>query len=439
MLQDMIRRLLMILLLVVPVSVQAQAVSNVRDTKTQEEGRNYIYYMQELERLVQQRDSAVQNPCDTKSPSAYAYRLYVPATLYSSALMQLFSPDSVQVRDTSLVIAREVNDMLVRLYAEHPEKVRQAESKTNKAGVLRQDVDKSLKSDVNLASKVKKVNLGPELDGDVVLVTRKPNFWKFKGSVSLQFTQNYVTDNWYQGGESNYSGLAMANLHLNYDNKQRIQWENQLELQLGFQTNKSDAYHKVKATNNLIRLTSKFGYKAVSTLYYTGQLLTWTQLVPQYDNNSMNLRSEFLGPLYMNLSVGIDYKWNIKRFSGNIYLAPVSYNLRYISNADLWSKHGIPEGKHSLHDAGSSILINWKVDIWKNLNWQSRMYFFTNYSYVNYEWENTVNFEINRYMSTKLFLYPRVDTSRDFSNGVEGRSKHFMFKEWLSLSLNYSF
>ena len=67
------------------------------------------------------------------------------------------------------------------------------------------------------------------------------------------------------------------------------------------------------------------------------------------------------------------------------------------------------------------------------------MYFFTNYSYVNYEWENTVNFTINRYMSTKLFLYPRIDTSRDFSNGVEGRSKHFMFKEWLSLGLNYNF
>lgn len=435
----MIRRISILFLFLAALQVQAQTLRHTRDANVQKESKTYRHYTEQLARLVQQRDSAIHNPGVSKAPSAYAYRIFVPATLYNSALMRLFSPDSVMLRDTSLAISRVADDMLVRLYAEHPEKVRQADSRMNKAGTLRQDVEKSLKSDVSLAAKVKKVNLGPELDGDVVLVTRKPNFWKFKGSVSLQFTQNYVTDNWYQGGESNYSGLAMANLHLNYDNKQRIQWENQLELQLGFQTNKSDAYHKVKATNNLIRLTSKFGYKAVSTLYYTGQLLTWTQLVPQYDNNSMNLRSEFLGPLYVNLSVGVDYKWNIKRFSGNIYLAPVSYNLRYISNADLWSKHGIPQGKHSMHDAGSSILINWKVDIWKNINWQSRMYFFTNYSYVNYEWENTINFVINRYLSTKLFLYPRIDTSRDFSNGVEGRSKHFMFKEWLSLSLNYNF
>lgn len=435
----MIRRILILFLFLAALQVQAQTLRHTRDVNVQKESKTYRHYTEQLARLVQQRDSAIHNPGVSKAPSAYAYRIFVPATLYNSALMRLFSPDSVMLRDTILAISRVADDMLVRLYAEHPEKVRQADSRMNKAGTLRQDVEKSLKSDVSLAAKVKNVNLGPELDGDVVLVTRKPNFWKFKGSVSLQFTQNYVTDNWYQGGESNYSGLAMANLHLNYDNKQRIQWENQLELQLGFQTNKSDAYHKVKATNNLIRLTSKFGYKAVSTLYYTGQLLTWTQLVPQYDNNSMNLRSEFLGPLYVNLSVGVDYKWNIKRFSGNIYLAPVSYNLRYISNADLWSKHGIPQGKHSLHDAGSSILINWKVDIWKNINWQSRMYFFTNYSYVNYEWENTINFVINRYLSTKLFLYPRIDTSRDFSNGVEGRSKHFMFKEWLSLSLNYNF
>lgn len=435
----MIRRISILFLFLAALQVQAQTLRHTRDANVQKESKTYRHYTEQLARLVQQRDSAIHNPGVSKAPSAYAYRIFVPATLYNSALMRLFSPDSVMLRDTILAISRVADDMLVRLYAEHPEKVRQADSRMNKAGTLRQDVEKSLKSDVSLAAKVKNVNLGPELDGDVVLVTRKPNFWKFKGSVSLQFTQNYVTDNWYQGGESNYSGLAMANLHLNYDNKQRIQWENQLELQLGFQTNKSDAYHKVKATNNLIRLTSKFGYKAVSTLYYTGQLLTWTQLVPQYDNNSMNLRSEFLGPLYVNLSVGVDYKWNIKRFSGNIYLAPVSYNLRYISNADLWSKHGIPQGKHSLHDAGSSILINWKVDIWKNINWQSRMYFFTNYSYINYEWENTINFVINRYLSTKLFLYPRIDTSRDFSNGVEGRSKHFMFKEWLSLSLNYNF
>ena len=435
----MIRRISILFLFLAALQVQAQTLRHTRDANVQKESKTYRHYTEQLARLVQQRDSAIHNPGVSKAPSAYAYRIFVPATLYNSALMRLFSPDSVMLRDTSLAISRVADDMLVRLYAEYPEKVRQADSRMNKAGTLRQDVEKSLKSDVSLAAKVKNVNLGPELDGDVVLVTRKPNFWKFKGSVSLQFTQNYVTDNWYQGGESNYSGLAMANLHLNYDNKQRIQWENQLELQLGFQTNKSDAYHKVKATNNLIRLTSKFGYKAVSTLYYTGQLLTWTQLVPQYDNNSMNLRSEFLGPLYVNLSVGVDYKWNIKRFSGNIYLAPVSYNLRYISNADLWSKHGIPQGKHSLHDAGSSILINWKVDIWKNINWQSRMYFFTNYSYINYEWENTINFVINRYLSTKLFLYPRIDTSRDFSNGVEGRSKHFMFKEWLSLSLNYNF
>lgn len=432
----MVNRLLMVILFLVPLLVQGQTSHGVREKR---ESKTYIRYSQELQKLVQQRDSAIQNPGDIKPLNAYAYRLFVPTTLYKSAIMQHFMPDSVTVRDTVLTMVREANGMLVGIYAEHPGIVKQADSRMNKAGAIRQDVEKSLKSDVSLVSKVKKVHLTPDLNDEVILVTRKPNFWKFHGNVSLQFTQNYVTDNWYQGGESNYSGLAMANLNLNYDNKQRIQWENKLEFQLGFQTNESDIYHKFKATNNLIRLTSKFGYKAVSTLYYTGQVMTWTQIVPQYDNNSMTLRSEFLGPLYLNLSLGIDYKWNIKRFSGNIYLAPVAYNLRYISNGDLRNRYGIPADSHSLHDAGSSIQINWKLEIWKNINWQSRMYFFTNYSYVNYEWENTVNFTINRYMSTKLFLYPRIDTSRDFSNGVEGRSKHFMFKEWLSLGLNYNF
>ena len=47
-------------------------------------------------------------------------------------------------------------------------------------------------------------------------------------------------------------------------------------------------------------------------------------------------------------------------------------------------------------------------------------------------------FTINKYLSSKLFVYPKID---DSSKGYksEDMDKYFMFKEWLSLGLNYSF
>ena len=56
---------------------------------------------------------------------------------------------------------------------------------------------------------------------------------------------------------------------------------------------------------------------------------------------------------------------------------------------------------------------------------------------MNLEWENTFSFNFNKYISAKLFLYPRFDDS-SINYRSEGGS-YFMFKEWLSLGLDYSF
>ena len=43
----------------------------------------------------------------------------------------------------------------------------------------------------------------------------KPNFWTVRGDYYLQFLQNYVSDNWYKGGESNYSMLGSVRMQAN--------------------------------------------------------------------------------------------------------------------------------------------------------------------------------------------------------------------------------
>ena len=46
------------------------------------------------------------------------------------------------------------------------------------------------------------------------------------GEYYLQMLQNYVSSNWYKGGESNYSMVASAIMQANYNNKQKVKFDN---------------------------------------------------------------------------------------------------------------------------------------------------------------------------------------------------------------------
>lgn len=374
-----------------------------------------------------------------KKPDAYSLRMMLPPTFYSSSVLQQFSAVETDVyADQHLLHMYMVNDAFANMYVNNPALVVQTDDEVEKAGTLRDDVHTSLTTETKLTDKVVNVDLGAEMNEGVELVTRKPNFWKFPGEGSLKFTQNYFSDNWFRGGDNNYSFLCMLTLNANYDNRQNIQWENRLEARLGFQTTgESETRRSMKPTDNLLRLRTKLGYKAYKTLYYTTQVEAYTQIVPLYEHNSDDLRTSFLSPMNLTVSVGLDYKFATKnnKFNGNVYLAPCSYNMRYVDRLSLSTKHGVQEGHHAYHNFGPSITINTYWQIAKNVSWRSRMYWISNLKYTNIEWENTFNFTINKYLSATFFVYPKFD---DSSTSYKGDNGYIMMQEWLSLGLNYN-
>ena len=76
-------------------------------------------------------------------------------------------------------------------------------------------------------------------------------FWIFIFYFSFLFFQNYYSEYVYQGGDNNYTMLALATMEAIFNNKQNIQWDNKLEMRLGFQTSKTDEKHKLK-TNDVL-------------------------------------------------------------------------------------------------------------------------------------------------------------------------------------------
>ena len=423
-------------------------------------------YEQSLDSLVRVKNAVVDNldqRAEATTLNPYFYRLMAPGTYYNRPLQQEMSIDwdlngkpssvLVEVNEEALDATAASDHALANLYVTNPSLVHRTEEAIRQSAGFREEAKVTPVSVApKLSEKAVTVDLGSDAPDTIAVVAKKPNFWKFRGSASLQFTQSYFSDNWYQGGENNYAGLSMVTLEANYDNKQKLQWDNKLEVQLGFQTAMSDTEHKLRVTSNLLRLTSKVGYKAAKNWFYTGQVMSYTQLYPNYDKNSDHVNADFTSPLYLNVSVGIDYKLKKEKYELSVYLSPVAYNMCWVDRqyGDLRKKYGMEtysDGRYkaTYHKYGPSVTVNYKMRVMKNVNWTSRLYCFGNIfdnkkdMYVLLEWENTLDFTINKYLSAKFFAYPRFDNSTRDKNNPKHAHSYFMFKEWLSLGLSYSF
>ena len=217
-------------------------------------------YMDSLQVLRHQLDSLqqVNNQLRQESTDGRYYRLFAPTTFYHSGANKILALHPKSGDD----VTDAVDAAMMQLYMRRPDLVRNDESRLRQVGSLREDVNVEVTPQVELTEIVDAPVADLPEAAPVRLVVQKPNFWKFQGDGYLQFLQNYVSDNWHKGGESNYSAQAAAVLELNYNDRDKVTFENKLEMKLGIQTSPSDTVNKFKTNNDLLRLTSKLGIQA---------------------------------------------------------------------------------------------------------------------------------------------------------------------------------
>ena len=354
-------------------------------------------------------------------------RLFLPLTYYGNVAEGLFTRD----RKESPILSE-----LMHLYLTRPDLVEGTDRMVQQQQTKLDDIKAPIHHDPTLVEKVADRPVEPT-NVPVEVLVKRPNFWKFSGDYALQFLQNYVSGNWYKGGESNYSALASLVMQANYNNKQKVKWENRLELKYGMQSSRSDSLHSFKSTEDLIRLTSKLGLQATKRWYYTVQFIGNTQFSHSYRSNDPKIYSAFAAPLNINLSIGMDYSvdWMNHRLKGNFHLAPLAYNMKYTRMLELTPRLGIKDGNHFLHDFGSEFTVDLEWQLMESLTWKTRLYGYSTYKRTELEWENTFTFRFNRYISSRVFIYPRFD------DGVS-RDDHYAFwqlKEFASIGFQYSF
>lgn len=387
-------------------------------------------YMDSLTASRQRIDSLVK----PKINSRYS-QLFIPLTFYHepAARFLRLAPGKCVVADS---LQAAIDQALMHVYLNRPDLVKVHESYLESVGapIVSEPAPRHVATDI--VKEVAPVAIEPTVAPMDILVT-KPNFWTFRGDYYLQFLQNYVSDNWYKGGESNYSLLGSVTMQANYNNKQKVKFDNKLEMKLGFQTSRGDTLHSFKTSEDLIRYTGRLGLQASKKWYYSLQLIAYTQFARGFKSNDATVYSDILSPLNVNVSVGMDYNvvWLNKRLTGTIQMAPLAYNFRYVGRKALATRYGLKEGDHTLNDFGSECTIDLTWAFAPNIKWKTRLYGYTTYKRAELEWENTLMFQFNKYISSNVFVYPRFDdgAKRDKDHG------YWQLKEYASIGFTYSF
>ena len=411
-------------------------------------------YKKEMKDASHRATDNVSSSADV-SLSPYLYRLIGSGVYYSSAMSDNFRLDytlpanndklaetpGTEYRDA---LNSAISSVLSKTYVNTPNVFSYHDSQIDNENIVSPAQIESvnteeLKSIYDKANEIKNVVEVVE-DVDVELHIEKPNFWSKTGKFSLQFTQNYFSENWYKGGNNNVTLMSNLVLGLKYDDKRRVQWDNSLDMRLGFVTASSDTCHRYLTNNDKIYLSSKLGVKAAKSWYYTVAAEANTQFLPGYKSNDRRAYSKFLAPLDGYMSIGMDYKPTLK--NGNtlaVTLLPLSYKMRYIGVDDetIISAYNMRHNNFQ-QDFGSKVELNAKFTIAKGLTWKCRSYYFTSYEYVEAEFENVFSFQFNKYISSEVYTLWRFDDNRS-PKYYDSSIGYFQFIEYFTLGLSYNF
>lgn len=269
----------------------------------------------------------------------------------------------------------------------------------------------------------------------------KQRNWLHAFDASLQFSQSYLSENWYQGGTKNLNMISNINyyLKLNQNLHPNLLYELAVQYKLGINSAPDDELRDYNINEDLFQLITKFGVKATKKFYYSMNMQFKTQLLQNFNSNTWDLAASFLTPGELNAGVGMAYSTKNKKgsFVFDASLSPLSYNMkicRAIHKMDP-ETYGIDAGKRFGHEVGSSgeckITWNWT----RNISLSSRVFAFSDYSYVQGDWETTIDFSVNKFLSTRVYAHLRYDNSSSWNPDWH----YWQFKEIFSFGLQYKF
>lgn len=284
--------------------------------------------------------------------------------------------------------------------------------------------------------------------------TATPKYWKLTSTYGLNGTQTSFV-NWNAGGRNNVSVLGFVSASANFK-KNKIKWDNNLELALGGLKYIDSAGRKagLQKTDDKIDYSTNFGYKFKENWYYSFVGGFRTQFMDgfAYPNDSIRV-STFLAPGYINLALGIDYTPN-DNFS--MFLSPLAgkitiVNDQVLANAGAFGVdkaqfdglgNVISAGKRSRHEFGAYFKMIYNKEIVKNINFKSKLELFSNYienpQNIDVNADILWTFKVNSWFSASLNWTLIYDDDIDITDRNGNTGPRTQFKSVLGLGVSYT-
>lgn len=325
----------------------------------------------------------------------------------------------------------------------------------------------------------------------------KKNHWKKGFDVSVTAAQNFISQDtkwssaWYQGGSSNFAGLAEFKSWFNYEGTNGLIWDNLVELKYGINTtfSKDLAGRAWHLTDDKTAYSTKLGYELGKgwSVAWNGDInftLFQNYITVGDDQAAVDaynaLSSAAISPLRFTTGVGFMWKYEKNpNIDLSIYLSPYSYKLVYVNdmrtfvamNKDkigvassisdqvgigqqvtdqaafdkAWGDGNYDEAlsyirPNSLksYNLGSRVDIQYRQKFNDVVSLFSRFQFYTNYVGIELDWEITADFTLYKMLTARISVNPRYDSTIVPSDGKSGwDAARLQLKELVSLGIAY--
>ena len=258
------------------------------------------------------------------------------------------------------------------------------------------------------------------LNAAVVLAqTEADTTWRRAFSAGLNLNQAAFSDNWKAGGISSFALNSYLNARADY-NRDRVSWDNEVQLQYGFIKNRGG---EVRKSIDRIYLDSKYGYELSSDWNYFVSANFLSQFAPGYDydtdaDGTDLLISNFLSPGFLTFALGAEYKPN-PFFS--LRLSPFAPRFTFLVDEEVAmnERYGVPEGKKVRTEwLAAMVQASYNRDIATNLNLSFNYMAYINYQELSFKridhrLNGVLTAKVNRYINVTLMGNVIYDYDQD--------------------------
>ena len=225
-------------------------------------------------------------------------------------------------------------------------------------------------------------------------------YWRRSFAAGANLNQAAFSSNWKAGGVNSIGLNLFMTARANYA-RERISWDNQMELQYGTLSNAGQGMRK-----NLDRifLDSKYGRRISPdwNAFVSANFISQFARGFQYDvdgTGTNQLISNFLSPGFLTFGLGFEYK-PVPWFS--LRLSPFAPRFTFLADEVVGQneRYGVPLGQNTRTEwLAAQVQLDLQKDIASNINLQLSYLTFANYETLAF---NTIDHRLNVIITAKV-------------------------------------